>query len=135
MSVRMRLIPPKILETPRRQLGISHGVLDVLVTEVGLKRPRVVALRRQCETAGVPQHVWMRLETELSFYARPFHHPSETGRGEGRPRSEVNTKGDFGACSRWSRRSERNSSPMIGWVLGLPCLTLRTWMVAVPKSS
>ena len=40
----------------------------------------------------------------------------------GAPRSEVNTNGDFGSCSRWSRRSARNSSPRMGWVLGVPCL-------------
>ena len=49
----------------------------------------------------------------------------------GAPRSEVNTKGDFGPCSRRSRRKARNSSPMIGCVLGVPCLTLRTRRVAV----
>jgi hypothetical protein len=35
----MRSISPKVLETSRRQFGISHGVLDVLVAEIGLKRP------------------------------------------------------------------------------------------------
>jgi hypothetical protein len=52
----------------------------------------------------------------------------------GDPRSEVNANGDFGSCSRCSRRSIRNSSPRIGWVLGEPCLTLRTCRVAVAKS-
>src|SRR3974390_504113 len=45
---------------------------------------------------------------------------------KGAARSEVNTKGDFGSCSHCSRRSARNSSPRIGWLLGVPCLTLRT---------
>jgi hypothetical protein len=47
--------------------------------------------------------------------------------------SEVNTKGDFGSCSRCNRRRARSSSPMMGWVLGVPCLTLRTRNVAVLK--
>src|SRR5258705_8727412 len=34
--------------------------------------------------------------------------------------SDVNMKGDFGSCSRCSRRNERSSSPRIGWVLGYP---------------
>jgi hypothetical protein len=53
----------------------------------------------------------------------------------GAPRSEVKTKGDFGSSSRCSRRSIRSSSPGIGWVLALPCLTLRTCKVAVLKST
>jgi len=32
----------------------------------------------------------------------------------GAPRSDVNTNGDLGSCSRWSRRSARNSSPTMG---------------------
>jgi hypothetical protein len=40
----VRSSPPKVLETPRRQFGISHGVLNVLVAEIGLKRPRVMPL-------------------------------------------------------------------------------------------
>ena len=43
------------------------------------------------------------------------------------PRSDVN----FGSCSRCSRRRARNSSPRIGCVLGVPCLTLRTCTLAV----
>jgi hypothetical protein len=53
----------------------------------------------------------------------------------GAPRSDVNTKGDLGSCSRWSSLRARNSSPRIGCVLGVPCLTLRTCRVAVVKST
>jgi hypothetical protein len=52
----------------------------------------------------------------------------------GAPRSEVNTNGDFGSCSRWGRRKARNSSPRIGCVLGVPFLTLRMARAAVLKS-
>ena len=34
---------------------------------------------------------------------------------KGEPRSELNTKGDFGSWSRCSRRRARSSSPSIGW--------------------
>ena len=44
----------------------------------------------------------------------------------GGPRSHVNTNGDLGSCSRCSWRSARSSSPRIGCVAGVPCLTLRT---------
>jgi hypothetical protein len=30
------LLPPKVLEARRRQLGVTHRVLNIFVTEVGL---------------------------------------------------------------------------------------------------
>src|SRR5262245_59635286 len=40
-----RTSAPEVLEPARRQLGVAHGVLDILVTEVSLQRagswPRV----------------------------------------------------------------------------------------------
>jgi hypothetical protein len=53
----------------------------------------------------------------------------------GASRSDVNTKADFGFCSRPNRRSARSSSPRIGCELGVPCLTLRTCKVAILKST
>jgi hypothetical protein len=53
----------------------------------------------------------------------------------GAPRSDVKMNGAFGSCSRWSRRRALDSSPRIEWVLGVPCLTLRTCRVAVLKST
>jgi hypothetical protein len=53
---------------------------------------------------------------------------------KGPARSLVKTNGDLGSCSRCKRRKARSSSPMIGWVLGVPCLTPRTCRVAVAKS-
>jgi len=50
----------------------------------------------------------------------------------GEPRSEVNTNGDLGACSRRSRRRARSSSPRTGWVPGVPRFTLRTFLVPQP---
>ena len=52
-------LPPKILEPARRQLGVSHRVLDVAVAEVSLQRPGIVALVGQRKTTGVAQHVRM----------------------------------------------------------------------------
>src|ERR1700756_504229 len=48
---------PEILEARRTQLGVPHGVLNVLVAEVELDRARVLAGVRQVETARVPKHV------------------------------------------------------------------------------
>src|SRR4029077_3515247 len=40
----------------------SASPLDVPVAEIGLKRPRIVALVRQGEAAGVAQHMRVRLQ-------------------------------------------------------------------------
>src|SRR5262249_1385283 len=60
---------PEILEAFRRQLGVPHRVLDVLVAEVVLQRARIDALVRQLVAASVPQHVWMDGERHLGGLA------------------------------------------------------------------
>jgi hypothetical protein len=98
--------------------------------EIGLQGAGVVALVGQRKAAGVAQHVRVDLERDPGFDAGPFH-PAVVN---GPARSLVKTNGDLGACSRRSLRSARSSSPMIGWVLGVPRLTRRTCRVAVAKS-
>ena len=100
------------------------------MAEIGLQGAGVVPLVGQCEPAGVTQHVRMALERQSRLDASPLHHPGKPSRGEGPARSLVKTNGDLGSCSRCNRRKALNSSPMIGWVLGVPCLTLRTCRVA-----
>jgi hypothetical protein len=46
---------PEVLETMRRQLGVAHRVLDVLVPEIGLQGAGVVAGVGQGVAAAVPQ--------------------------------------------------------------------------------
>jgi hypothetical protein len=53
---------PEIAEPVRRKLGIAHRVLNVLVPEPGLQRPRVVAGIGERITTRVPQHVRMDRE-------------------------------------------------------------------------
>jgi hypothetical protein len=73
-------------------------MLNVLMTEMRLQSSRIVDLVGQCIAAGVSQHVWMRLEAKPNP-ARPptrstiLANPAVVN---GVPRSEVNTKGDFG---------------------------------------
>src|SRR6516165_6766338 len=43
---------------------------------------------------------------------------------KGAVRVHFGARSDLGSWPRWSRRKARNSSPRIGWVLGVPCLTL-----------
>jgi hypothetical protein len=77
-------ISPEVFEPGRRQFGVPDRVLDVLVSEIGLQRARIVTLVRQGEPARMPQHMWMRLETEFRLGACPFQNPAEPGGGERR---------------------------------------------------
>jgi hypothetical protein len=47
---------PEVLEPVRRQLGVTHRVLNVSVPEPSLQRPGVVAGIGQRVAAAVPQH-------------------------------------------------------------------------------
>ena len=58
-------ILPKALEPIRTQFRVSHRVRDVLVPEVLLDRPGVLALARELEAAGMAQHVRMDREGEF----------------------------------------------------------------------
>lgn len=57
-------------------------MLDILVTEVCLKRSCIVAPVSKRVAAGVSEHVWVRLEAELRLEPCPFQHPREARRGE-----------------------------------------------------
>ena len=113
-------IAPEILKSRRRKLGVADRVLNVVVAEVRLQRPCVVPLVGQRVTAGVPQHVRVRLEAQLGLVPARSIMRANPAVVNGAPRSDVNTKGDFGSWSRWSRRRARSSSPRIGWTLGVP---------------
>src|SRR5262245_64345018 len=67
------LILPPALEPGRCQFGISDCVLDVLVPEIGLQRPRIPASVRLVETAGMPQHVRVRLDLKPGRLASRAH--------------------------------------------------------------
>src|SRR6516164_3294214 len=54
---RRELVPPKVLEPVGRHFGVPDRVLDVLVPEVVLQGPRVVAIVRELEPTGVAKHV------------------------------------------------------------------------------
>ena len=50
-------VPPKVLEPVGRHFGVPDRVLNVLVPEVVLQGPRVVAIIGQLEPAGMAKHV------------------------------------------------------------------------------
>ena len=91
-----RLIPPKILETGRRQLGVPHRVLNILVAEICLQSPGVDALVRQRVATRMPEHVRMRLEAELGLLSRAFDHPGKTRCGEWRVAFRCEHESRFG---------------------------------------
>ena len=62
-------VPPKVLESVGRHFGVSDGVLNVLVPEVMLQRPRVVAIIGELKTTGMAQHVRVDREWHLGGLA------------------------------------------------------------------
>ncbi len=54
--------PPEIPEPIRRQLRVTHRVLNIAVPEPRLQRPRIMPLVRKLVTAAVAQHVGMDSE-------------------------------------------------------------------------
>ena len=59
------LVPPEVLEPPRRQRRIAGGILDIAVPEVGLQGSRIDAVVGQLEPAGMTQHVRVRLDPQV----------------------------------------------------------------------
>ena len=52
-------VSPEIFEPAGRQFGVAHRVLNVLVAEIKLDRPRILAGVREVIARGVAQHVRM----------------------------------------------------------------------------
>src|SRR5262245_735937 len=71
-------VPPKVLESVGRHFGVPHGVLDVLVAEVVLQGPRVVAIIGELEPAGMAKHVRVDREWHLGDLPEALHEPVET---------------------------------------------------------
>jgi hypothetical protein len=80
-----RQLAPEVLEPIRRQLGVPHRVLDVLMPEVGLQRTSIATGIRQGVAAAVAQHVrvngerHLRHQKDTSPRERPFV-PNAEGR-------------------------------------------------------
>src|SRR5262249_22245002 len=70
-------ILPEVPEAGGRKLGVAHRVLDILVPEVVLQCPRVVAVIGKFEPAGVAKHVRMHAEWHLGGLPEPRNHPAQ----------------------------------------------------------
>jgi hypothetical protein len=72
---------PEILEPGGRKLCVPNSVLDALVAEPILKRPRIVALIGESVPATVPEHVGMYRERQARALVKPvsiFEQAGET---------------------------------------------------------
>src|SRR5262249_33273883 len=65
----LRSASPKVLEPVRRHFGVPDRVLNVLVSEVVLQRPRVVTIVGELEPTGVAKHVGVDWEWHLGGLA------------------------------------------------------------------
>src|SRR5215472_9489013 len=69
---------PKILESVRCHVGVPDRVLDVLVPEVVLQGPGVMAIVRELKPAGMAKHVWVDGEWHLGGLPEALDEPVET---------------------------------------------------------
>jgi len=72
------LIPPKVLEPVGRHVGVPDGVLNVLVPEVVLQGPGVMAIVRELEPAGVAKHVRVDRKWHLGGFPEALDKPVKT---------------------------------------------------------
>jgi len=80
---RRELVPPKVLEAVGRHFGVPDRVLNVLVPEVVLQGPRVVAIVGELPT-GMAKHVWVDREWHLGRIAEALDEAVEPN-GADRP--------------------------------------------------
>src|SRR5215831_8384064 len=71
-------VPPKTLESVGRHFGVPDRVLNVLVPEVVLQGPRVVAIIGELEPTGVAKHVRVDGEWHVSGFPEALDKPVET---------------------------------------------------------
>src|SRR6516164_6206442 len=74
----IRSAPPKVLEPVGRHFGVSDRVLDVLVPEVVLQGPGVMAIVREFEPTGMAKHVRVNRERHVNGLPEALDEPVET---------------------------------------------------------
>src|SRR5262245_60489826 len=73
---------PKVLEPVGRHFGVAHRVLDVLVPEVVLQSPCVVAIIGELEPTGMAKHVRVDRERHLGNLADALDEAVEANRAD-----------------------------------------------------
>src|SRR5262245_47527871 len=85
---------PEVLESVRRQLGVAHRVLDVLVTKVRLQRAGIVASIGQRVTGRVAEHVRLDRKGHASALTDPAEQGIEAlGRHRSTPLGREHVRG------------------------------------------
>ena len=84
-------VPPKLFEAVGSHFGVPDRMLDVLVPEVVLQGPGVMAIVRELEPTGMAKHVRVDGEWHLGGLAEALNEAVETP-----PRSETNTWASLG---------------------------------------
>ena len=69
--------PPKVLEAVGCHFGVPDRVVDVLVAEVVLQGPRVVAIVSELEPTGMAKHVRVDWEWHLGGFPEALDKPVE----------------------------------------------------------
>ena len=82
-KVRCVLILPKSRKPFGMQLGITHGVLHVLVAQIMLNRARVVGIVGELKARRMPEHMRMYEEGKACGLPRPGQELAEVGIGHG----------------------------------------------------
>jgi hypothetical protein len=77
------LIPPEIAEPVGRKLGVSDGVLDILVAEIVLQGSGIVPVVGKFIAARMPQHVRMQWERHPGGLAEPLDEMMEADGAHG----------------------------------------------------
>jgi hypothetical protein len=73
-------ISKKFPEPMRRQGGIARRVLNVAMPEIGLDRTRVMAIVGELVSAGMAQHVSVRLDAQIGRADCLLDRAGEAGR-------------------------------------------------------
>src|SRR6516162_6207291 len=75
---RRELVPPKVLEAVGRHFGVPDRVLNVLVPEVVLQGPRVMAIVSELEPTSMAKHVRVNREWHLGGLPEALDEAVET---------------------------------------------------------
>jgi hypothetical protein len=80
LSPKAASIPKEFLKPLRRQSGIARRILNIAMPEIGLDRPRVVAIVGELIATGMAQHVGVRLDAQVGRVGCTLDHAGEARR-------------------------------------------------------